>query len=107
MISPPTKDKLKRLKERRFWRDQEAASQRYQRHIEDWCHPDAQNPNAEGYNPETDKKKCPFHDECLKLGEYESKAGEDEYRKKKMKFCMIVKYKFGTIRVVTRDTKKL
>jgi len=98
LTSPASKDKLKGLKERRYWRDQEAASQRYQRHIEGWCHPDAKNPNAEGYNPETDKKKCPFRDECLKLGEYEFTVGEDEYRKKKTKFCMLVKYKFGTIK---------
>ncbi|KAK5102189.1 hypothetical protein LTR70_004491 [Exophiala xenobiotica] len=98
LVSPASKDKLKGLKERRYWRDQEAASQRYQRHIEGWCHPDAKNPNAEGYHPETDKKKCPFRDECLKLGEYESIVGEDEYRKRKTKFCMVVKYKFGTIK---------
>ncbi|KAK5954163.1 hypothetical protein OHC33_004736 [Knufia fluminis] len=84
LTHPPTKDKLKGLKERRFWRDQEAASQRYARHIAGWCHPDGKDPNAPDYNPLTDKKNCPFGDACENL--------------KDTKFCMVVKYKYGCIK---------
>lgn len=96
--SPPDEDKLKGLKERRFWPDQLAASQRFQRHVEGWCHPDAKDPHAKGFNPETDAKKCPFRNQCLNLGEREFgvSVGETECRKKKTKFCMLVKYKFST-----------
>lgn len=85
---------LKGLKERRFWQDQEAASQRYKRHMEGWCHPDAANPSQTVTAPDPNdptstiqvsvqvqKRPCPFENKCLNL--------------KDTKFCLVAKYKFG------------
>ena len=84
LVHPPSKDKLKGLKERRLWKDQEAAAQRYQRHLDGWCHPLSKDPKAENWDEAADRKPCPFDDHCLKL--------------KETKFVIVVKYKFGCIK---------
>jgi len=82
---PASKPKLKGLTQRRYWADQRAAAERFERHTASvpWCHPLSKDPKAADFE-EGDKKECPF------LGLCENMKG--------VKFCMVVKYKFGCVR---------
>ncbi|KAK5105985.1 hypothetical protein LTS08_000101 [Lithohypha guttulata] len=79
---PESKPNLKGLKERRFWADQELATQRYQKHIAGRCHPLWEPLDVENRIVKYDNN-CPFNDHCLNL--------------EKTKMVIVLKYKYSCL----------